>query len=1035
MTSAAPPTEFFPGINFNPSFYNLGQSAVTLDYLNSNFLRSTGYAISRAQYTLFNGAVDIKQNLDVSGNVNAKAYFLNSVPVSFSQWTTSVNDIYYNTGNVGIGKTNPNSIYKLDVSGNINADKIFRAGTELTQYTDTNVRTVLSTSAGTNMTWNTGTNKFDVAAPYTDANTRTVLSTSAGTNMTWNTGTNKFDVAAPYTLPTASAATLGGVKVGNNLFIDGNGILSATSSGLTGADIFLDGGVNNRAYGWTGATSLLARVGTAGAYSLNSLAEDVILRSQGRILLQSGTNVPGLTIETTTNNIIIRNSLGIGITTFGAGDILDVGGVFKVAYNGVAESLTIRSTGINVNNTLNVSSGTNNGGIIRFGGFSDDSSLDLATIQNRQYATNKSELLLFKGDNIEGLTGADRIRLRAAAIAFDTFSTDVTTSATTENIRMYIDNTGNVGIGTTTPLSNYLLDVRGNIISTGNIALVNASTSIFWTGTSSNLARAGVAGEYSTSAAINDIVLRSGNNLILQSGTGASCVFINTLNNVGIGTTSITTGVKLDVNGLIESRTGIGANSSFYFRNAFNSDINRVISAGQFSTGSAVDDIVIRSSNKLVLQSGVTAPAIVINTSNNVGISTTAPIAPLTIGNASLANNDGFIVLEKCTTVGTTRQFRIGLNANFDLALGDYGGGNVAGTWLQALRITYSATSDRLIIDNSVTSINNDLFITSSRLVLRGNNPTLYLRDTDHRSGMIHMNSNIMYFLNASGNDSETWTQQNGQNWCLQLNMNNNDATFGGAIIGGNYILSSTGQVYARSTFDTVLWADSGQMSLNMGNIGNGTNPAYLKFGAYSSATYLESSNNRAIIFNNWSGTLSGTRYQWIFNTNATSYNALNSSSWNVLSDQRIKENIIKADLKTCYNNIKNINLYRYNYINEFDSSSKDINKLGYIAQEVKKHFPKGVIKKKHRLIDNREIPDLLTIDVDQINLTLYGAVKQLIKVVEKQNKRIKTLETLLNIEDNDDVENDAGQPYERIYDENEINIDDIEPSEPSNEV
>jgi hypothetical protein len=73
MTSAAPPTEFFPGINFNASFYNLGQSAVTLDYLNSNFLRSTGYAISRAQFTLFNGTVDINENLDVSGNINASA--------------------------------------------------------------------------------------------------------------------------------------------------------------------------------------------------------------------------------------------------------------------------------------------------------------------------------------------------------------------------------------------------------------------------------------------------------------------------------------------------------------------------------------------------------------------------------------------------------------------------------------------------------------------------------------------------------------------------------------------------------------------------------------------------------------------------------------------------------------------------------------------------------------------------------------------------------------------------------------------------
>ena len=83
---------------------------------------------------------------------------------------------------------------------------------------------------------------------------------------------------------------------------------------------------------------------------------------------------------------------------------------------------------------------------------------------------------------------------------------------------------------------------------------------------------------------------------------------------------------------------------------------------------------------------------------------------------------------------------------------------------------------------------------------------------------------------------------------------------------------------------------------------------------------------------------------------------------------------------------------------------------------------------------DKREIPDLLTIDVEQINLTLYGAVKQLIKIVEKQNKRIKTLETLLNIEDNDETENDAGEEYVRI-ETDECNIDDIEPTEPSTDV
>jgi hypothetical protein len=38
--------------------------------------------------------------------------------------------------------------------------------------------------------------------------------------------------------------------------------------------------------------------------------------------------------------------------------------------------------------------------------------------------------------------------------------------------------------------------------------------------------------------------------------------------------------------------------------------------------------------------------------------------------------------------------------------------------------------------------------------------------------------------------------------------------------------------------------------------------------------------------------------------------------------------------------------------------------------------------------------------------------------------------QTLLNVEDNDEVENDSGKEYERIYDEEECNIDEIEATE-----
>jgi ribosome assembly protein YihI (activator of Der GTPase) len=51
-------------------------------------------------------------------------------------------------------------------------------------------------------------------------------------------------------------------------------------------------------------------------------------------------------------------------------------------------------------------------------------------------------------------------------------------------------------------------------------------------------------------------------------------------------------------------------------------------------------------------------------------------------------------------------------------------------------------------------------------------------------------------------------------------------------------------------------------------------------------------------------------------------------------------------------------------------------------------------------------------------------------KVVEKQSKRIKKLEEQLGIVDDDSVDDDADEPYERIVCD-EVDIDDIEPSEP----
>jgi cytoskeletal protein CcmA (bactofilin family) len=142
---------------------------------------------------------------------------------------------------------------------------------------------------------------------------------------------------------------------------------------------------------------------------------------------------------------------------------------------------TITAPTITASGNLYVGQNTNNYSTksIFFGGGQGDNSYEHAVIENRIYeATEQSELLLFKGNDAIGAPGPDRIRLRAATIAFDTYPAD-TTSRTSENIRMTILSNGNVGIGTTTPTA--LLDVNGTgritgtTTLTGNVGIGGAS--------------------------------------------------------------------------------------------------------------------------------------------------------------------------------------------------------------------------------------------------------------------------------------------------------------------------------------------------------------------------------------------------------------------------------------------------------------------------------------------------------------------------------------------------------------------------------
>ena len=129
-------------------------------------------------------------------------------------------------------------------------------------------------------------------------------------------------------------------------------------------------------------------------------------------------------------------------------------------------------------------------------------------------------------------------------------------------------------------------------------------------------------------------------------------------------------------------------------------------------------------------------------------------------GTASSLSIGGNAVTATLATNATTATTTIGTIAY-----------SCAAVTIQSSTGTVNATA--ISLSGTITSLGNQFINNSS--------PTIYLQDTDNRSSMIHCNSNIFYVLRGSGNNSTTWAQYGGY-WPLEINLENNNATFGGSI-------------------------------------------------------------------------------------------------------------------------------------------------------------------------------------------------------------------------------------------------------------
>jgi len=94
----------------------------------------------------------------------------------------------------------------------------------------------------------------------------------------------------------------------------------------------------------------------------------------------------------------------------------------------------------------------------------------------------------------------------------------------------------------------------------------------------------------------------------------------------------------------------------------------------------------------------------------------------------------------------------------------------------------YDSNNTGYYSDPNSESVQSSLYL-DGNFRINNSSPTITFQDTDHRSAFIHVNSNIWYVLRGSGTNvgPGSWATVNGA-WPLEINLENNNASFGGNI-------------------------------------------------------------------------------------------------------------------------------------------------------------------------------------------------------------------------------------------------------------
>ena len=429
-------------------------------------------------------------------------------------------------------------------------------------------------------------------------------------------------------LPITGNATIGGT-----LGVTGNSTLGGTL-GVTGNSSLAG------TLGVTGNASLAGTLGVTGASTLTgNTSVGGTLGVTGASTLSGNTSVGGTLgvtgASTLSGNTSVGGTLDVSGAITASTAVINVGSgqIYKDASGNVGIGTTSPSR------QLSVSGASAAFGITSTAAGGNTVSIDPATA-----SSNTAQI---------DCSGANALR-------FNTNSTE----------RLRIDSSGNVGIGTASPLGKLKVTVgdvapasSGNM-NTGVIFESNPASRALNLGTNNSGGYSWINAAFTNNAGVPD-------NLVMMTGA-TERLRIDSSGNVGIGTTSPS--AKLDVNGLLQLRAYGLEGGQLCFLNPDNASAGMIIDVSSTNAGRIISEAGSSSLSlgQLVGTGGIinfytsSTERLRIDSTGNVGIGVTAPVnklevvgsfgrgAPVTkTADFTLADTENWIIVNKAASTCT----------------------------------------------------------------------------------------------------------------------------------------------------------------------------------------------------------------------------------------------------------------------------------------------------------------------------------------------------------------------------------------------